>query len=98
MTDESLPCPFCGSDGIETFYNRSGVDHYTCQYCGATAKQWNTRVEPDTLPSWAIEAINTKLQSLHSKVVDPDILNSYEIGGFQSLKWILSLRKPENSE
>jgi Zn ribbon nucleic-acid-binding protein len=46
MTDEKI-CPFCGSDDIETFYNRSGVDHYTCQYCGATAKQWNTRHEPD---------------------------------------------------
>ena len=47
MSDELIPCPFCGSDDIETFYNRSGVDHYTCQYCGATAKQWNTRHEPD---------------------------------------------------
>lgn len=46
MTDEKI-CPFCGSDDIETFYNRSGVDHYTCQYCGATAKDWNTRHEPD---------------------------------------------------
>ena len=47
MSDELIPCPFCGSDDIETFYNRSGVDHYTCQHCGATAKQWNTRHEPD---------------------------------------------------
>ena len=47
MTEELLSCPFCGSTDIEMFYNRSGVDHYTCQYCGASAKDWNSRHESD---------------------------------------------------
>ena len=49
MTDELLSCPFCGSTDIEMFYNRSGVDHYTCQYCGASAKDWNSRHESDVV-------------------------------------------------
>ena len=49
MPDELKSCPFCGADEIETFYNRSGVDHYTCQYCGASAKNWNSRHESDVV-------------------------------------------------
>jgi transcription elongation factor Elf1 len=90
MTDESIPCPFCGSDDIETFYNRSGVDHLTCQYCGATAKDWNTRVEPDTLPSWAIDAINENMPR--------ETMEYYASGYRDALIWVLSLLKPEEKE
>lgn len=113
MTEELalLLCPFCGGCariGIVSFDGSPDMYRVGCMVCGGGVElydtkeeakaAWNNRVEPDTLPSWAIEAINTKLQSLHSKVVEPDILNSYEIGGFQSLKWVLSLRKPEEKE
>ena len=50
MSEELKSCPFCGSTNIESFYNRFGVDHATCQYCGASAKNWNTRYESDELP------------------------------------------------
>ena len=89
MSDELIPCPFCGSDDIETFYNRSGVDHYTCQYCGATAKQWNTRHEPDELPKWAIKEINTMKDWA---MPNPE----YGFGFGDACDRILSLRKPEN--
>jgi Zn ribbon nucleic-acid-binding protein len=62
MSEELKPCPFCGSTDIETFYNKTGVDHLTCQYCGATAKDWNTRHEPDDV---------NRMRNLLEDVVNP---------------------------
>jgi len=47
MSDDKS-CPFCGHTDIEHFYNRTGIDHSTCQYCGASAKDWNVRYDLST--------------------------------------------------
>lgn len=97
MTDESIPCPFCGSTDIETFYNKTGVDHLTCQYCGATAKDWNTRHESGELPEWLKEAIENEI--LGNIVIGSKYNGTrYAVhdSKIKALQWVLSLRKPEN--
>lgn len=103
MSDDELnPCPFCGHTDIEHFYNRSGIDHSTCQYCGATAIDWNTRVESDGLPEW----MKAKLKEAYSEAVEEcnertkkavaakvEVNNEYFIGYMACIRWILSLRR-----
>ncbi len=99
MSEELKPCPFCGSDDIETFYNRSGVDHYTCQYCGATAKQWNTRHEPYELPEWLIKEVRAQIDAIIGIRFGGRYSNQKALkrnGWIEALEWVLSLRKPEN--
>lgn len=99
MTDELKPCPFCGSDDIETFYNRSGVDHYTCQYCGATAKQWNTRHESGELPEWLRKAImELKLELPMGIINHPHSYRETIRCCEMTIEAILSLKKPEEDK
>ena len=100
MSEELKPCPFCGSDEIETFYNRSVVDHYTCQYCGASAKNWNSRHESDELPEWVRKAIETKIEKGREKQdkitrVGPSIEREFWYNIIEALKWVLSIRRGE---
>ena len=103
MSEELKPCPFCGSDEIETFYNRSMVDHYTCQYCGASAKNWNSRYESDELPEWVVNKLNDSIVDcglLEAELKDDnDIEEAVRVGRrANTLRWVLSLRKPEEKE
>ena len=96
MSEELKPCPFCGSTDIETFYNKTGVDHLTCQYCGAAAKDWNTRHEPGELPQWAIDAIEKEIFGLWEEYAKTGITRLDACA--RKLEWVLSLRKTEEKE
>lgn len=58
-------------------------------------KAWNHRVEPDTLPSWAIEAIEKAFNETGWLYQDSD-----DDGSLYAMlrQEILSLRKPEEKE
>lgn len=68
-------------------------------YSEATAA-WNIRHEPEDLPEWAIEAIEKEIENLWNKhsTKTPGIHAEamhrlrYEA---DKLRWVLSLRKPE---
>ena len=106
MTDELKACPFCGGNRIATSKN-----WINCINCGAMIQcdtennnpitAWNTRHEPDTLPQWAIEAIE---QGIEYAIVNANANQNYPVKHAryfalcESLEWVLSLRKPEDKE
>ena len=100
MSEELKSCPFCGSTDIESFYNRFGVDHSTCQYCGASAENWNTRHESDELPEWVRKAIDTRIEnlSINKRMFDKNHLDC-ESSHCESVIWelqrVLSLHRGE---
>ena len=54
---------------------------------------WNSRHESDTLPTWAIEAIENEVgQNLNKRS------QLFYCGFVQALNWVLALRKPEETE
>lgn len=62
---------------------------------------WNSRVEPDTLQQWAIEAIEEKRDELQDIIDCKQIVKPLrDAAGIQIefIDWFLSLRKPEETE
>jgi hypothetical protein len=52
--------------------------------------------EPDTLPSWAIDAIQEELnKAKHPSGIRDNGSHPRLDGYIQALKWMLTLRKPE---
>jgi len=113
MTDELKACPFCGAkalivddDGFR--YLVACRNWRTCQARSPSTRYynfkehaiaaWNTRHEPDTLPQWAIEAIE---QGIEYAIVNANANQNYPVKHAryfalcESLEWVLSLRKPE---
>ena len=76
-----------------------------CEKCGIRTKTydeseklipitvWNNRVEPDTLPSWAIEAIENEIFELWEEYAKTGIIRLDACA--RKLEWVLALRKPE---
>jgi Lar family restriction alleviation protein len=107
MTDELKPCPFCGASvSIRREGHQWDTEpcYIGCHTCGLfvqlfdkpesrelTIAAWNLRHESDTLPVWAIEAIDRCLL-LDGKTV------AYQSGVLDTLDWVLALRKPEEKE
>ena len=71
---------FCLGCGIQTGELMTLVEANTA---------WNSRREPDTLPSWAIDAINERLKRLEYDQLYHRI---------SELEWVLALRKPEENK
>lgn len=108
MSEELKPCPFCGDDPeIELIQSIFGDSDWMiiCPKClikmwdedkATVIAAWNTRVEPDIFPQWAIEAIDKEISSLWEEYAKTGITRLDACA--RKLEWVLSLLKPENSE
>lgn len=98
MTEDLKPCPFCGSpatlyefgDCHPRYVVYCDNDH--CMFSGEllaiykeniAVEKWNTRVEPNELPEWLKNTIETEIDEL----VGTDF--------YDALKWVLSLKKED---
>lgn len=112
MTDELKPC-MCGGTAKYDIITRYDIGAYgsgsryfeyrvICEKCGIRTETyneseklipitvWNTRSELDTLPEWAKEAIMAELNDNRTRYEDDYYCDA--------LNWVLSLRKPEETE
>jgi len=96
MTDEL--CPQFGIIGAACSDPETLCDQYV--FCKRARE---LQKEPDTLPSWAIEAIKTRIEKCRSEQdkynrVGPCLEREFWYNRIEALKWVLALRKPEETE
>lgn len=110
MTDqpEIKPCPFCGAD-VVLDYSLRGIYFIRCPMCHAKSLEcyseehavvwWNRRSEPignpEELPEWFIQQLKSQLsyaEDEHSNATYGAPMIAKHI---RLLKWVLSLKKPE---
>ena len=106
MTHNLKPCPFCGDEPTL----RKSQAPFRAEYmvicargCGAcngwkdtvdeAIAAWNTRQEPDDL----IRTVKTRINELEEQIEENCTYRSRELVNHEIvvLKWVLSLRKPE---
>ena len=110
MADELLPCAHCGyavdllmqnpDDPHTLYWARCKNDDCLVETLLGTKEEiivsWNSRHEPDTLPSWAIEAIGEIKSELQMGIINHphsyrETIRCCEL----VIEAILALRKPE---
>lgn len=113
MSEELKSCPFCGCDEPMVMEHTSLDWVIHCKKCHAKTGRhhtlhgaiysWNSRHESDELPEWVVNKLNDSIVDcglLEAELKDDnDIEEAVRVGRrANTLRWVLSLRKPEEKE
>ena len=90
-----VTCPYFLDDsaGMDCLYCEK---HFDDSFEGNSIPDWCELPKADTLPSWAIDAIEKEISGLWEEYAKTGMIRFDACA--RKLEWVLSLRKPEEKE